>query len=190
MAYQIWPFVVARNSTLDWRPVLAPDVLMHDGREFSLVLETTGSHPIDLTRRTWRDAAENSWSIAYRSTAALTSVVDGDGDAQLLDRFGRPVYLIEGVLARGEESIPLQLGAVLIERSHRDGLAAFARFWSEESELVGPVPSATLDLSGDARFLSATRRSIAAGTSSGRRLRVIAAVAIAIVLVAYAAAHR
>jgi hypothetical protein len=146
MQAQMWSFVVARNRSLDWRPIVVPDVLASAGAGFSLVLETMGQHPLSATCRTWCDNNQKAWTITYRSLAATESFVGNAGNAQLLDRFGRPVFLIEGVLVEAETSIPPASSNRFIERCHVSALSAFCRFWPEERENAEPELSTSRDL--------------------------------------------
>ena len=137
------PFAVARNRNLDWRPLLAPAPLLEIGQDFSLVLETGGQHPTPLTVRTWQDRSSTTWLLAYRSVPATGDLVAEDG-GQLTDRFGRALYLVEGVAVPGVHELPAAEAEALIERVHVQAVAAFRDFWPREDEAVGPRASEPL----------------------------------------------
>jgi hypothetical protein len=178
-----WSFVVARNRTLDWRPVVAPDVLVDEGSEFRLVLEATGTHPIDITRRTWAESSPDAWSIAYRSVSAMRSFVGERGESQLLDRFGRPVFLIEGIAMRGESGLSEAACERLIDLAHPDALAAFAEFWSEDDESEPPQRS-TAQMPTEPRRVSEVAPAEAAARPGGTTCVRLMVGALAVALIA------
>ena len=84
-------------------------------------------------------------------------MLDRDGE-QLTDRFGRSLYLVEGVAVRDADDAPApEIAAELVDRVHPQAVAAFREFWSVEDEgtgargsrpLVGPTSGVAQDGSG------------------------------------------
>ena len=65
-----YPFVVARNRTLDWRALVAPDELINANEDYALVLQTGEEHPAPVTIRRWEDHSARPWVLCYRSVPA------------------------------------------------------------------------------------------------------------------------
>jgi hypothetical protein len=146
-AFTAFPFVVARNKTLDWRPLLAPAPLVGSAEEYALVLETGSSrHPTPVTACRWRDHTSTPWLLAYRSIPAAPGLVGEEGTEQLSDRFGRGLFLVEGVALRGVHEARPELVAELIERVHPQAVAAFREFWSADDERVAVQATQPLDV--------------------------------------------
>lgn len=140
-----YPFAVARNRDLDWRPVLAPEPLVAAGQAYSLVLETAGMHPIPVTARPWRDGSGREWTLLFRSVPARAEFVGEDGD-ELTDRFGRRVFLVEGVAFPEHREIG---DDGVLDDVHADAVAAFRAFWPVDDESFTPRPSAPLAVAGE-----------------------------------------
>ncbi|SHN53138.1 hypothetical protein SAMN05660350_00464 [Geodermatophilus obscurus] len=134
MKVQAYPFAVARNRTLDWRPLIAPAPLITAGQDFALVLETAGQHPLDLVQRTWTDSSSRPWLLAYHSVPATRALISADGTDQLTDRFGRPIFLVEGVACPQVRSLPAGGAKQLVDQVHTRAADKFREFWECEDE--------------------------------------------------------
>lgn len=145
MSANAHPFVVARNKSLDWRPLLAPDPLIDAGEDYALVLETAAQHPTPVTVRPWQDSSGAAWVLVYRSVAARQDFVGQPGTDQLTDRFGRALYLVEGVAVRDGAAVSAERAQELVERAHAHAVPAFRDFWPSEDESVGVQVSRPFD---------------------------------------------
>jgi hypothetical protein len=139
-----YPFVVARNRTLDWRALVAPDELISANEDYALVLQTGEEHPAPVTIRRWEDHSARPWVLCYRSVPADPGFVGEDRSGQLKDKFGRKLYLVEGVVLPGSGEPSTARARELVEQVHDDAVSAFRDFWSEVDEAVPPVPSAPI----------------------------------------------
>lgn len=162
------PFAVARNRSLDWRALLAPESLVTSGQDFSLVLETGARHPAPLTVQPWQDRTAAPWVLAYRSVPATKDLIAEDGTDQLTDRFGRALFLVEGVAVTGADDLPPDRAEALVDRVHDQAVAAFRDFWNCEDESYEPAASRPLDPTTDAGLV--------APPPAGRRTSVAVAI--------------
>lgn len=135
-----YPFVVARNRTLDWRPIVAPAVLIDTAEDFGLVLETGDQHPAPVTVRCWA-ARTSTWILAYRSIPALPGFIGAEGTQPLTDRFGRVLFLTAGVAVPERREFPVATALTLVEQIHPIAVAAFSEFWGIEDEAFSARPS-------------------------------------------------
>jgi hypothetical protein len=139
-----YPFVVARNRTLDWRALVAPDELISANEDYALVLQTGEEHPAPVTIRRWDDHSARPWVLCYRSVPADPGFVGEDRSGQLKDKFGRKLYLVEGVVLPGSGEPSTARARELVEQVHDDAVSAFRDFWSEVDEAVAPIASAPI----------------------------------------------
>jgi len=133
---EAWPFVVARNATLDWRPILAPSFLVDAEADYLLVTETSG-RGADLTQPSIsviESTKVGAITVAYRSVPATSALLGRTPAEPLLDRFGRPLHVVEGLVIRGAHRAPPgDLGSAL-DGVRTETLRLMPAFWEEESE--------------------------------------------------------
>jgi hypothetical protein len=139
-----YPFVVARNRTLDWRALVAPDELINANEDYALVLQTGEEHPAPVTIRRWDDHSARPWVLCFRSVPADPGFVGEDRMGQLKDKFGRKLYLVEGVVLPGSGEPSTARARELVEQVHDDAVSAFRDFWTEVDEAVPPIASAPI----------------------------------------------
>ncbi len=145
MRIQAYPFAVARNRTLDWRPLMAPGPLIETGQDFALVLQTAGQHPLDLVQRTWTDSSSRPWLLVYHSIPATQQLIGADGTDQLTDRFGRHIFLVEGVACPQVRSLPTESAQQLVDQVHARAAEQFKKFWECEDEEAPPQATQALE---------------------------------------------
>lgn len=118
---QAWPFLVSRNQTVDYQPVVAPRFMVDNGIAELLVSKTNGertSEPINLKVR---QTKAGDLTLIYRITLAR------DGQTSYKDGFGRSIDWVEGVVLNGlrdETAAPEVLLA-----AHQCVEGKFKRFW-------------------------------------------------------------
>jgi len=133
---EAWPFVVARNATLDWRPILAPPFLVDAGADYLLVTETAdaGRDPTEPGQSVVESSKVGTITIAFRSVPATSALLGRTPAEPLLDRFGRPLHVVEGVVIRGDhKGLPEGL-ALVVNGVRAETLRLMPAFWEEESE--------------------------------------------------------
>ncbi len=141
MSSQAWPFVVARNHLLDWRPIIAPTFMVADRSSFLLTHETVPNDDSDPSRPTLRivgTSRSGMLTLIYRFIAPAPR----DGTRLLRDNAGRPIFLVEGFVVQGD--VPEALTDWGPELSSIDGMArrAFEQFWDTEDESYTATASA------------------------------------------------
>lgn len=132
MTSHAWPFVVGRNSLLDWRPIIAPRFMIEDRSSFLLTHQAVHDPGSDLSRpalRLVRASLSGDLTIIYRTIAPTT-----DSKEALCDRFGRPISLVEGVVVRGEVPDALVVWGPQLSRIDKVARGAFEQFWGVEDE--------------------------------------------------------
>jgi hypothetical protein len=154
---QAWPFIVARNATLDWRPILAPPFLIDAHADYLLVTETSGPGP-ELTKPSVtvvKSARAGTITIVYSSIPATTELLGRQPAEPLLDHFGRPLHVVEGLVLRGDHrALPSGLQPTL-DRVRTETLRLLTAFWNEEDEAAPPAPSQPIPISTAAQRTAA-----------------------------------
>lgn len=148
-AVEGWPFIVARNATLDWRPILAPPFLVDAGADYLLVTETSApGADLPLPRISVIESTKvGAITVAYRSVPATSGLLGRTPAEPLLDRFGRPLHVVEGVVIRGaHRGPPGDLGSVL-DGVRAETLRLLPAFWDEESETAPAARSQPVRIS-------------------------------------------
>lgn len=133
---EAWPFVVARNATLDWRPILAPAFLVDAQADYLLVTETAdaGQDPAQLSQSVIESSKVGTMTLVFRSVPATSSLLSRTPVEPLLDRFGRPLHVVEGLVIRGaDDGVHGDLGAA-VDGVRAETLRLMPAFWKERSE--------------------------------------------------------
>lgn len=140
---QAWPFIVTRNATLDWRPILAPPFLIDAKADYLLVTETSGPSP-ELTQPSMNvveSAGAGTITVVFSSIQATTEMLGRQPAEPLADRFGRPIHVVEGLVLRGaQDPSPSDLQSTL-DRVRDETLRLLPAFWDEEDEAAPPARS-------------------------------------------------
>ncbi len=140
---EVWPFLIGRNQTLDYRPILVPDFL----KDNSTIIQSTVKldHHSSLMRSLQVcDDKLGSMIFSYRSITANRN------DEILLDASSRQIYRIEGFVFRGiqlsqEEIDEILSNENLFSWAKLEIDKAFEDFWSQtepsQACLSGSIPS-------------------------------------------------
>lgn len=150
---QAWPFIVARNATLDWRPILAPPFLIEAQADYLLVTEIPGPGP-ELTKPgviVVRSAQAGPVTIVYSRTPATSELLGRLPAEPLVDGFGRPLHVVEGLVLRGDLSTLPRGLQPLLDRVRAETLRLMPPFWDEEDEAAKPAPSQPLSIDTDSQ---------------------------------------
>ncbi|ROO89763.1 hypothetical protein EDD29_7471 [Actinocorallia herbida] len=125
----VWPFAVTRSRGHGYRTVIAPRALIGAGATSVLsegTVDDIGPHA-RVRKVTGADGAE-LW-LVYRVSVLSESDVGAEG-APVLDRYGRPVRLTEGVVvgAKPTGGVTEALFAKVRERTRQ----ALGDFWQAD----------------------------------------------------------
>lgn len=193
-----WPFVVARNRTLDWRPIAAPDFLVRDERQYVLLRTMIPDVAEDLAA--WSspahivdDAQLGTMTVVSRTRLMTRAELGDDGNDPLIDSSGRDISVVEGLVVRGRyPDLATQLSgpSPATTASTND---YFRSFWTVDDEawrapgtesFILPV-SLTRAVHG-----SAETAALAAARPTGRYFRVETIAGASVVLLAVAVLTR
>lgn len=146
---EAWPFVVARNATLDWRPILAPSFLVDAGADYLLVTQTSGpgADPNLPNLSVVESSKAGTITLAFRSIPATSALLGQTPAEPLLDRFGRPLHIVEGLAIRGAHQVSPGNLQPVIDGVRRETLRVLPAFWEEESETVAAMRSQPVRIS-------------------------------------------
>ncbi|MGN7200338.1 hypothetical protein [Arthrobacter sp. SAFR-044] len=140
---EVWPFIVARNPELDWRPIYAPDFLVQDKNDFMLVLQTgSAPHQESILTKTIDVRHRGRFTLAFRSRPASQMLRDTEGK----DRFGRPIHVIEGLVVPGWHPIDEAGVERLLDAQQELTAELLGAFWGTSSEQALAVPSSAQEL--------------------------------------------
>jgi hypothetical protein len=145
--------VVTRNRLLDWRPIVAPDFMIAQGGEYLLVHAADpgdGPAPSPLFERVVTTERYGDLTLLARSRQATADLIGGSPHEQLVDRVGRPIQLIEGLVLPGRH--PGCAARWQAQLACVDAIAhqSFPDFWQSEDEAEPPAPSQPLIGAGPA----------------------------------------
>lgn len=142
-----WGFAVTRNKLLDWRPMLAPEFMIAQGGEYFLVHAADpedGPDPSRVVERIVTSERYGDLTLVVRNIEATADLIGGSPREQLLDRTGRPIQMIEGLVLRGRHPGSAARWEDQLTRVDVMARRAFPRFWESEDEAEPPVPSQPL----------------------------------------------
>ncbi|EIV95209.1 hypothetical protein [Frankia sp. QA3] len=130
-----WMFLVTRNRELDWRAILAPGFLIDANDDFQLVTRTAApAHPQPPTARPLDVPGRAQLTLLYRSRPAGEVL----GLPTARDRFGRPIFVVEGMVVDRPVSPP----PAMIQAAIEDGLTGLEdlvrAFWQQSDEAAPP----------------------------------------------------
>ena len=139
MSIEIWPFLVSRNTYLDYRTVVAPDFICETKISNLLARVVEG----ELTRagqaiiRQVVNSKAGDFTIAFRVIKATEKDINATGENNILkDQFGREIYIFEGIVTKGIRS-----DFILSERNfqevHEQLIPSYRKFW----DFVAPSPA-------------------------------------------------
>lgn len=148
-----WPFVVTRNRLLDWRPIVAPDFMIAQGGEYLLVHGADpgdGPIPSPVFERIVTTKRYGDLTLLACSRHATADLIGGSAQEQLVDRVGRPIQLIEGLVLPGRH--PGCAARWQAQLAQVDAIAqqSFLDFWQSDDETEPPAPSRALTETGPA----------------------------------------
>ena len=148
-----WPFVVTRNRLLDWRPIVAPDFMIAQGGEYLLVHGADpgdGPIPSPVFERIVTTKRYGDLTLLASSRPATADLIGGSAQEQLVDRVGRPIQLIEGLVLPGRH--PGCAARWQAQLAQVDAIAqqSFLDFWQSDDETEPPAPSRALTETGPA----------------------------------------
>ena len=141
---ELWPFLIGRNQTLDYRPILVPDFL----EENSTVIQHAAKldhHSNSVKSNQICNTEYGSLIFCYRSITAKRN------DEVLLDASSRQIYRIEGFVFRKnhldqEEIDEILCNNRLFSQAQLEIDKAFENFWSQtepdKADLSEPISSA------------------------------------------------
>lgn len=166
---EAWPFIVARNATLDWRPILAPSFLVDVGADYLLVTETSdpGAEPSRPNVSVVESARAGTITLAFRTVPATSALLGRTPVEPLLDRFGRPLHVIEGLAIRGAHEVLAGDLRTAIDRVRAETLRLMPAFWEEQSESAPAVESQPLRVGDSGQAMTVGSQDEASGRRSG-----------------------
>lgn len=140
---QAWPFLVTNTRTRDSVTVVAPDRLAQP----DLLREVVHEAPLDaeaVQALPVSDGRGTQITIVYRMVSAPGALVD-DADPVLLDRNGRRIRLIEGLVISGHG--PVRVTEADFAQVRQAYHAPFRQLWEADERASEPVPAPAFPLS-------------------------------------------
>jgi hypothetical protein len=142
-----WPFVVTRNRLLDWRPIVAPDFMITRGGEYLLVHAADPGDapcPSPVFERIVTTNRYGDLTLLAKSLQATADLIGGPPSELLLDRAGRSIQLIEGLVLQGRHPGAAPFWEDQLRSVDSVAHEAFPEFWRSEDEAAPPAPSRAL----------------------------------------------
>lgn len=137
-----WPFLISSSPHSDFRVVVAPEFITKADAVREIIRASNDSFRTEDGQAIYlRGFHEKTGpiNIVLRAKTGTARLLGGKDDQPLVDGFGRPVWVSEGIVLREEGKEPFtaaQLDAAL-ERAQPH----FARFWEDkDSRKWEPVP--------------------------------------------------
>jgi WD40 domain-containing protein len=141
-----WPFLVSCNQHLEYRTIVAPDFICQ-AKVAQLLADTADGDLTDAQSVVYRDiyhSAAGDIALVFRVIRAVSNDIGREGQEGLKDLFGRPIYLIEGVVLQGQTANLVLTNSHLIEL-HKLLMRHYQDFWDCTSP-PGVISSGPLEL--------------------------------------------
>jgi WD40 repeat protein len=138
MSIEAWSFLVSRNRYLDYRTIVAPAFICDAGVPNLLARAADGdlTEPGSAICRKIESPNVENFTIVFRITNALGEYINSENKNEFLkDSFGREIYLIEGVVIKGEDKV--SVASEDLEKVHGQVKTSYLRFW--DCEKAPPV---------------------------------------------------
>ena len=130
MNLKAWPFLVSRNTYLDYRTVVAPDFMCKAKISNLLARVVEG----DLTEQNQAiirqvvNSKAGDFTIVFQVVTAKERDIDTEGNDKVLkDQFGREIYLFEGIVIQGIGEV--ELFTKYLEIAHEKSMKSYRKFW-------------------------------------------------------------
>lgn len=133
MSIEIWPFLVSRNTYLDYRTVVAPDFICDAkiANLLAVVAEGDLTKPNEVIIREIVSSKVDDFTIVFQVGIAKEKDIDPEGsNKELVDQFGRKIYLFKGVVIKGIGENYLYVSDKDIERGYEQSIVAYREFWN------------------------------------------------------------
>ncbi|MEP0922310.1 hypothetical protein [Leptolyngbya sp. ST-U4] len=149
MKIQVYPFLVSRNRTLDYRTVVAPRFLCDNGAAHELARAAGGrlTPPGHAVYRKIQIIPPENLILVFRVIESnQQEIYSNASDETLTDPFGREILWIEGFIVKNKINL-LNLTVEAFEIVHKQLLSSYRLFW-ESTDLfeVAVIPSEVIDL--------------------------------------------
>lgn len=131
MSIKVWPFLVSRNRSLDYRTVVAPDFICQAGISNLLARVADGdlTQPGHVFVRQVQGSKVGDFTIIFQVIEATEKDINSqDGNQVLKDSFGREIYLIEGIVFQGIGKRNIIQSD--IQRAHSLVVESYKQFWN------------------------------------------------------------
>jgi hypothetical protein len=133
MILEAWPFLIGRNKTLDYQPVISPHFLSENRLSFLLAQAASGveSGPDSATYREIHGTKVGDLSLIFRVIQPKAGDYSLGGDEILVDEGSRPIRLIEGIviLGRLNRTTDFFITRSDLQTAHELVKTAYHEFW-------------------------------------------------------------
>jgi len=149
MQIQVYPFLVSRNRTLDYRTVVAPSFMCDKGIAHELARAAGGSltPPGHALCREIQIIPPETLILVFRVIESnQQEIYSNASDETLTDSFGREILWIEGFILKNKINL-LNLTLEAFEIVHKQLLSSYRLFWESTNLFeVAVIPSEGIDL--------------------------------------------
>lgn len=157
---EAWPFLISSSPNSDFRVVVAPDFITKVNAVREIIRASDDSFRTDdgqaIYLRGFREGV-GPINIVLRARTGTARMLGRNTDEPLLDGFGRPVWVSEGIVLNREGKEPFTAEQLDVALGHSKPY--FARFWEDKSsrewEAV-PLPSFPLPKAEEGKRLRIT----------------------------------
>lgn len=133
MIIEAWPFLVSRNTYLDYRTVIAPDFICDAGISSLLARVAEGelTKPNELIVRKIVNTKSGDFTIVFQVVIAKEKDIYSEGgNKELVDQFGREIYLFNGIFINGIGDDFVYISEKDIEIAYEKSVEAYREFWN------------------------------------------------------------
>lgn len=147
---EAWPFLVSRNSQLDYRPLVAHPSFLEKEVSF-LLAEAVGGVPTPPDSAIYREIHHSpvgDVTLIFRVLLAERRFVDLPGSDPLSDQFGRAIKIFEGMVLEG--FVPhITVTKKDFQAVHEYIEPVYQNFWQEGKKRFPVQPSRSFYLSSE-----------------------------------------
>lgn len=139
MNIKVSPFLVSSNQYLDYRTVAAPNFLCE--AKISGLLKAATADEEDVTEpgyaiyREIHNSKVGDITLVFRVVKATKKDINLESNEIIRDKFGRAIYLIEGIVLR-ERISDIVVTAETLEEAHKRIVPVYSDFWKRTSDVT------------------------------------------------------
>ncbi len=153
MSIKVWPFLISRNQSLDYRTIVAPDFII-DAKNTNLLIQVADGDLTEENEALFRQVKSPKLgylTVVFRVIKAKKKDIEQEPQNEVLkDPFGREIYFYEGIVIKGKLNFS-EVGEKIknshLEQAHDYLKKHYKDFWNTSN--IHAIPATALSFQKD-----------------------------------------